>query len=251
MKRLLLLSSLLLFSIAVFAQFDITGGYSMALPQGKMNDYINLTHSGFVRGIYRLPGNKSLWIGADLSLGSYAQKTERQTYQFTNGATTETNVRFSSNVFNGHAVVGYDLIKQGSIIPYITAKAGLSNFYTSIYIEDPHDADGCKPLDNKNVYGDVTFSGGAGAGVRLDGKGIFKSHSNNWAIDLSVNYLKGGTLDYLNVRHLQDNSTSSGKEFSVKFVNVTTNEIHEHKVAEVYTSKLSQVDIRIGFVFKL
>ncbi|MBI1783171.1 MAG: hypothetical protein HYR66_17670 [Sphingobacteriales bacterium] len=80
---------------------------------------------------------------------------------------------------------------------------------------------------------------------------FFKSRSNNWAIDFSLNYLTGGTLDYLNVRHLQDNATGTGKEFMVKFVNVTTNEIHEHKVAEVYTSKLNQLDLRIGFLYRL
>lgn len=250
MKRALLITFFLLSVVTLFAQFEITGGYSIAIPRGKLNDYINLTHSVALRGIYRLPVNPKVWLGTDLSIGTYAQKTEQQTYQFTNGITTTTNVRFSSNVFNGHMETGYDFISQRKIVPYVTVKAGLSNFYSSIYIEDPHDADGCRPLDNKNVFGDVTFSYGAGAGFRLDGKQFFKSSSHNWAIDFSVTYLTGGTLDYLNVRHLQDNAASS-KEFMVKFVNVTTNEIHEHKVAEVYTSKLKQIDVRLGFVYRL
>lgn len=250
MKRFLLLSFLLLFTISLFAQFEITGGYSMSIPRGKMNDYINLTHSISLRGIYRIPVNTKVWVGADLSVGTYAQKTEQQTYEFTDGTTTTTNVRFSSNAFNGHAVMGYDLLNDGKIIPYITAKAGFSNYYSSIYIENPNDADGCHPLQNKNVFGDATFSYGAGAGVRLDGKQLFKSRSDNWAIDFSVNYLTGGTLDYLNVRHIQDN-TGSGKDFMVKFVNVTTQQIHEHKVSEVYTSKLNQLDLRVGFVYRL
>lgn len=251
MKRILLLSCLLLFSLSIFAQFELTGGYSAAIPQGKMKDYINVTHSFSFKGAYRLPVNPKVWVGVDGTIGTYAQKTERQTYQFTNGAITETNVRFSSNVVNIHPVIGYDLVKDGKIVPYVTAKVGATNFYSSIYIEDPHDADGCRPLQNRNVFGDVTFSYGAGAGFRLDGQQLFKSRSNNWALDLSVNYLTGGTLDYINVRHLQDNATPNPKEFKVQFVNVTTNEIHEHKVAQVYTSKLRQLDIRLSFVYRL
>ncbi|MBI1783172.1 MAG: hypothetical protein HYR66_17675 [Sphingobacteriales bacterium] len=173
MKRFLLLSFFLLFAAVLFAQFEITGGYSMAIPRGKMNDYINLTNSVTLRGIYRLPVNSKVWVGADLAIGTYAQKTEQQTYEFTNGATTTTNVRFSSNEFNGHLAFGYDLLSERKLVPYITAKAGMSNFYSSIYIEDPHDADGCHPLQNKNVFGDVTFSYGAGAGLRFDGKQVF------------------------------------------------------------------------------
>lgn len=249
MKRLLLLSSCLLFVAAVFAQFEITAGYSMSVPGGKMKDYINLTHSISLRGIYRIPVNTKIWVGTDLSIGTYAEKTEKQTYEFTDGSTT-TNVRFSSNVFNGHAVIGYDLLKEGKIVPYITAKAGFSNYYSNIYIENPHDPNGCHALQNKNVFGDATFSYGAGAGVRFDGRKIFNSKSDNWAIEFSVNYLTGGTLDYLNVRHIQDNA-GTGKDFMVKFVNVTTQQIHEHKVSEVYTSKLHQSDIRLSFVYRL
>ena len=253
MKRILLLTPVLLFSQIAFSQFEITAGYSMAIPRGKMNEYINLAHSLTVQGNYRMPFAKQLWAGAQLGYGVYATKAERQTYSFSNGSVTETNVNFSSNIFNGHAVIGYDFIKTGKIVPYITAKAGISNFFTRVYIEDPHDPDGCRPLENKNLFGDVTFSGGAGIGARLDGEKMFKSRRNNWAIDISVNYLTGGTLDYLNVRHLHNDvpTTDVKKEFLVKFVNVSTNEIHEHRVAEVYTSKLKQLDIRVGFTFLL
>jgi hypothetical protein len=253
MKRALLLLTALFSFQLLFAQIEITGGYSMGIPRGKMNDNINLTHTGTLQGIYRMPFNKQLWAGVQLGLGGYAYKTERQTYRFRDGSTTVTDVNFSSNVFNGHGVIGFDLTKSSSaVVPYITAKGGISNFYTRIFIEDPHDVDGCRPIENRNMFKDATFSYGAGLGARLDGKKFFKSRSDNWAIDVSVNYLTGGTLDYLNVRHLQSTApVSDGKEFTVKFVNVTTNEIHEHKVAQVYTSKLQQVDVRVGFSFKL
>lgn len=254
MKRILLLLSVLLASQIVFSQFAINGSYSMAIPRGKMNDYINLTHSFSGQGVYHLPALKQAWVGAQLGLGLYAHKRERQTYQFGNGSTTVTNVNFSSNVFNGHAVIGYDLLKEGKVVPYLTARAGITNFFTRIYIEDPHDIDGCRPLDSKNVFSDATFSAGAGIGFKLDGQKLFKSRGNKWALDISVNYLAGGVLNYINVRHLQNDAPVNDnpkQEFMVKFINISTNEIHEHKVAEVYTSKLKQLDIRAGVTYRL
>jgi hypothetical protein len=253
MKKTLFLLTVLFCSHILQAQFEFIGGYSLTLPSGKLNENINLTHSGTLQGNFHLPFAKKLWVGVQAGFGGYAYKTERQFYQFDNGFTTETDVRFSSNVLNGHAVIGYNFFEGGKIVPYITARAGATNFFTNIFIEDPHDFDGCRPLENRNVFGDVSFSGGVGIGAKLDGRNLFKSRDKNWAIDISVNYLSGATMDYLNVRKLQSSVPQPDdpkKDFMVKFINVSTSEIHEHKVAQVFTSSLKQVDIRIGYLYR-
>lgn len=61
----------------------------------------------------------------------------------------------------------------------------------------------------------------------------------------------GGKLDYINTKHLQeehDMSQMGGKPLMVKFINVGTQDIHEHMVAQVYTSALRLIEIRGGII---
>jgi hypothetical protein len=258
MKKILL--SIFSSCIAIFAtaQFEANFSYSMAIPVKEMGHNINLTHSGVadIRYHFKKAAEK-LWVGAQFGLGVYAITNQEQTYQFANGSTTQANVNFTSNVFNSHAIAGIDLVSGKPITPYITAKGGFSKFYTRIYIPDPNDQDGCKPLESKSVYKDGTWSAGAGAGVKISGSTIVKKGcSNNWWIDFSANYLTGGSVNYLNVTHLMDHNdntapTADSKGYNVTFVNVTTNEIHQHQVAELLTSRINQIDLKLGLLFRL
>lgn len=258
MKKNLLSVILACVSIFANAQLEANFSYSMAIPVKEMGHNINLTHSGVadVRYHFKKAADK-LWVGAQFGLGVYAITNQDQTYQFANGSTTQTNVNFTSDVFNSHAIAGIDLVSGKPVTPYITAKGGFSKFYTRIYIADPNDQDGCKPLESKSVYKDCTWSAGAGAGLKISGSAIVKKGcSNNWWIDFSANYLTGGTLNYLNVAHLTEHNdnttpTTDSKGYNVTFVNVTTNEIHEHQVAELLTSRINQIDLKLGVLFRL
>jgi len=238
------------------AQFESSFNYSMAIPLKEMAHNINLTHSGVADIRYHFKkAAKNFWAGAQFGLGVYAITNQEQTYTFANGSTTDANVNFTSNIFNAHAIAGIDLTIGKPVTPYVTIKGGGSKFYTRVYIPDPNDQDGCKPLENKNVYKDATWSAGVGAGVKISGSVIFKkSCSKNWWIDFSTNYLTGGTINYLNVKHLiehSDDTTPDAKGFNLTFVNVSTNEVHKHQVAELLTSPISQLDLKLGILFRL
>jgi hypothetical protein len=162
-------------------------------------------------------------------------------------------VNFTSNIFNYHAITGIDLTTGKPVTPYVSIKGGGSKFYTRVYIPDPNDQDGCKPLENKNVYKDATWSAGMGAGVKISGNAILKKTCSHWWIDFSTNYLTGGTISYLNVHHLMehnDNTTVDEKGYNLTFVNVSTNEIHKHQVAELFTSRIDQLDLKLGILFR-
>jgi hypothetical protein len=45
--------------------------------------------------------------------------------------------------------------------------------------------------------------------------------------------------------------TADSKGYNVTFVNVTTNEIHQHQVAELLTSRINQIDLKLGLLFRL
>jgi hypothetical protein len=256
MKKILHLLLMGCISVHTNAQFEANLSYSMAIPLKELANNINVTHSAVADVRYQFKKTaKNFWIGTQFGLGTYAVKTQKQFYQFRNGAVTEADVRFTSNIFNAHLTAGFDLLRNKPIIPYIIMKSGLSEFYTKVYIPDPDDDGGCKPLENKNVYKDAAWSTGMGAGIKVAGNKIFKKdHSRDWWIDLSANYLTGGIVNYLNVNHIMehnDNTTSDSKGFNVTFVNLTTNEIHQHEVAEVFTSRINQLDIKLGLFVHL
>jgi hypothetical protein len=210
-----------------------------------------------VGGLYQLPRQlKNLSVGLELGAGIYAHKKIDQTFNFDANTSTVVPVNYNSNVFNANLQARYQLLDEKyMIVPYINAKAGLYTFYSNITIEDPNDPDGCQPLDKKNLINDNTMYWGAGAGFQIN-PSIFSKRKKDGPvkIDISINTIRGGKLDYINTKHLKDEHdmpSTGGKPLIVKFINVSTQDIHEHKVAEVYTSALRILEIRGGVVLNI
>lgn len=251
MRKIFSLCAYSLFSFTCFAQIEGGINYSLSVPLGDMGHHIQPAHNAVLDLRYRFSRNKSLaWMGVQLGLGNYAHKTREQEYMFSDGSTTRVNVTFTSNIFNAHLAGGYDLLRDKAVTPYVTAKAGFSTFYSRVYIPDPTDNGSCTALKNKNVYDEAVWSAGMGAGLKLDANKIFKATTRTWWIDFSLNYLTGGNISYLNVKHIVHDSgmNPDSKGFNVQFVNVSTNEIHEHQVAEVFKNRISLLDFKVGVV---
>ena len=74
-------------------------------------------------------------------------------------------------------------------------------------------------------------------------------------MDLSVNNIQGGNLNYINTKRLVDANNppvnSDGKPLNITFINASTQQLHEHQVAEVYTSPLRMMEIKISATFLL
>jgi hypothetical protein len=250
----LFISCLLCFT-AMSQGLKFTGDYSLGLPQQKMAQNIQAIHSMNIGGLYQLPGQlKNLSVGLDLGVGVYAHKKITQTFNFDANTSTDVPVNYNSNVFNANLQTRYQLLdeKRHMIVPYINAKAGLYNIYSNVNIEDPNDPDGCQPLDKKNLINDKTMYWGAGAGFQIN-PSLFSKRKNDGPvkIDLSINTIYGGKIDYINTKHLndeQDIPQTGGKPLLVKFINVSTQDIHQHKVAQVYTSALRILEIRAGII---
>lgn len=233
-------------------------GLSVSLPRQQMADNIGSLQSISASYMYRLPGTLNrVFIGADLGWGLYANTEKLQTFNFGSGGSTETWVYYSSYVSQAGLTGRINLINDKIISPYINGKVGYSLFYSNIFVEDPHDEDGCKPLQQKNLISDGTLMAAYGGGVMVN-TGLFsknKEKRNAW-IDLSINKTSGGRLDYINTRRLIDASSPTpaapdGKALNVRFINATTQEIHEHQVAEVYTTPLRMLDFKLNFIFRM
>jgi hypothetical protein len=249
--------SCLLNSYANSQSFKVIGDYSLGLPQQQMAKNIQAIHSFHIDGLYSLPGHlKNLSVGLELGCGIYAYEKIDQTFYFDANTATVVPVNYSSTVLNANLQARYQFLdeKRHLIVPYINAKAGSYNFFSNISIEDPSDPDGCHPLDKKKLINDNTLYWGAGIGFQIN-PSIFSKHKKNGPVlfDLSINTIRGGDLDYINTKHLkdeQDFTQEGGKPMLVKFINVSTQDIHEHKVAQVYNSKLSILEIKAGIMLK-
>lgn len=204
-----------------------------------------------------MPGRLNLLsVGAELGFGMYASKRIEQTFQFDNSTTAIVPVNYSSNVFNANLQARLNLLSNKNlIVPYINAKGGLYNFFSNIYVEDPEDPNGCHALEQKNIINDKTMYWSAGGGLQID-PAIFSKHKRpgRLLIDISANTIHGGTMDYINTKHLIDAQTVTdpeGKPLHVQFINASTQAIHEHTVAQVYTSALRMLEFRAGITVML
>jgi hypothetical protein len=259
MKKIFtLFGSCLLYFTSSSQALNFTIDYGLGLPQQKMAHNIQAIHSLQVGGLYQLPRQlNKLSVGIELGAGIYAHKKIDQTFNFDANTSTVVPVIYSSNVGRVNLQTRYQLLDENRnmIVPYINAKAGLVSFYSNITIEDPDDPDGCHPLDKKNLINDRTLFWGAGAGFQINPR-IFSKRKNDGRvkIDVSINTIHGGKLDYINTKHLEDEhdmSQMGGKPLLVRFLNVSTQDIHQHKVAQVHTSRLSVLEIRGGVILEI
>ena len=239
------------------AQVYYSAGYSLGSPQGEMKSNIKSLHSITTGMTYRLKGALSrVQAGIDFSWGSYASERKEQTFNFDNGTSTRTWVNYSSNVVQAGLTARVMLLQDKKIMPYISGKSGYASFYSTIYIEDPHDPAGCKALDERNLIKDGTFTGSYGGGMQLDWS-LFckKNQKGRRYIDISVNKTSGNNIGYINTKKLIDPAnppvSSDGKPLTVQFINATTQQIHEHQVAEVYNTPLRMLEFKINAIFLL
>src|SRR6188508_2345066 len=246
-----------LFFSANSQQWKFNSSYSLAMPKQEMGKNIQPAHSMQNGILYQLPGAlKQLSVGLEFGIGIYAYETIDQTFQFDNNTSTVLPVDYSSNTFNTNIHARFNLLSDKNfIIPYITAKGGLYNFYSSIYIGDPEDDGGCHALEQENIMNDKTMYWSAGGGLQINPTIFSKNkHTSRLMIDISANTIQGGDISYINTKHLMDAPTVSdpdAKPLNVQFINASTQSIHEHKVAQVYTSPLKMLEFRAGITFMI
>jgi len=236
--------------------WKLIGGYNLAIPQGHMNDNINPAHSMQAGALYKLKGPlKRLSVGFDAGIGIYAMKRIDQTFTFDNNFTSIVPVNYNSNILNANINARYNLAGDEKLfIPYITIKGGVYNFFSTIYVEDPQDG-GCHALQRDNIIKDATLAWTGGAGLQIN-TSVFSKRKfrRNVMIDISVNSVRGGRIDYINTTDLVDAQTLNNpgsKPLQVRFVNASTQNIHEHTVAQVHNSPLRMIEIRLGIVVNI
>jgi hypothetical protein len=259
MKHFYLLTASIAASIVATAQLEGGFSYSLSLPQREMKQNISPAHSGnlFFSSHFKKLTNLS-W-GIEAGFGQYASFTKDQDIRFPDGTGFETKVSYSSNTGNVGLVIRYSFFKEAKVNPYVAGKLGYMSFFSKVIVADPEDDDDCKPLDKKTPIRDHSYFASYGAGLQIDVSSK-KKPKNAW-LDISINQLHGTELSYINVKDIKDHINNDpntpvplsdkSAPLSMRFVNVATQTIHEHQLAEVYTSPLRLLEMKIGIKWRL
>lgn len=214
------------------------------------------TNVGFGTSLaYRPFDNYPLLFELKGSWGMYSSKTMQQTYEFSDGSQTQTDVTYKSKMskylLGAKQLIGndYQLIR-----PFLTPQIGVARMRSSIVIWDPEDEDDCVALERKTKqrFGGFVYGAEAGAEINLN-RDAHLSSGVGQKIVFALSYMGSfRDFDYVNIRHMQDevhgmHESQDNREITATFVNVSTNTLHEHKIAELYRTPLSLWGISVGY----
>ena len=252
--------SLLLCLSGLVASAQIRGGfsYSLSLPQKEMKENIKPVHSMNLVFMSHLKKISKLALGIEAGFGQYASFTKDQEVRFPDGSGITTQVSYSSNTVTAGLITRYTFFTEAKVNPYATGRLGYASFFSKVFVADPEHDDDCKPLEKKTPIKDHSFFASYGAGVQIDISSS-KKPKNAW-LDISVNQMHGTKLDYINIKDIKENIqtdpnnpepiTNKSAPLNIRFVNVSTQTIHEHQMAEVYSSALRLLEMKIGVIWR-
>jgi hypothetical protein len=197
------------------------------------------------------------------NLGIYSNRTLEQTYQFSDGSQTITDVNYTSNFHK--ALIGTRVStgnQESPIRVFLTPQIGYGFMNSRIRIADPLDEDDCKPLEKRITQ---RFQGAIyGAELGLDmqfGKLIGSNSSDRHnRLIVSVNFLGSfKDFEYVNIKYMEDKPhevamgehtiPEDDRDINATFVNVSSNNLHQHKIAELYKTPLSFIGVQIGYTY--
>lgn len=204
-----------------------------------------------------------LFIELRGSMGQYSSKTSTETFIFDDGSTTVTDVTFRSMM--NKVQLGtkfYFTPSYQRVKPYVMPMVGYNFMRSKIRIADPLDEDDCQPLVDRVSQKAQGFTYGLEAGVEMDLVGTIKGEESHGRLYFSVSYLSSARkMDYINIKYMSDHehgvheeghgeaSQADGRPLTTDFVNVSSNDLHSHKIAEIYTTYLRFINVNIGYVW--
>ncbi|MFN3918043.1 MAG: hypothetical protein ACK4K0_09905 [Flavobacteriales bacterium] len=255
-----------------FMFFPVTG---MSIDMPNRNLMPNMNNLTSVGGSFAYYPNRYLPIGIELraSTGRYAFGKETRTFTFDETSFTDLEIQFKSKVSKLMTGLKYiDINSTNLVKPYGSIHAGYAFMRSRIYIPDPNDIDDCAPIENRVVH---KFNGlvyGAEAGLEVNLIKCFTNQTSESGEGIFF-FLSGSILrsfrdvEYINVDYLQDeitgpapthhhhnqHSKNSAKteDYNASFINVSSNEIHYHKIGELYRTPLQFIGVNFGIIWRI
>jgi len=264
MKKFLLL--ICLFPSFIYSQSEYRAQFGIFAPidiplQSQM-PRMSTNYGIGLQGSFSPVRNLPMHIEFKMSTGMYSYKNLKETYFFEDLSSMTTTVTYKSSMHRMQLGAKFYMNSYYSPVrAFATPQIGHTSMRSRIIIADPEDTDGCAPLESRIAHKSSGFTYGGEIGVDLDVKRIFTGNeSRNQRMYLSISYLGSfKPMDYINIKHMTEHEhgmhaghtmeTEDGRDLITEFVNVTNGNIHKHKIAEVYTSKLNFITINVGYIW--
>lgn len=229
----------------------VGGSYEFGLPINSMQTGMSPVHSIVVSSSLPLSFiTPNLQMGIDLGYGLYGSKRFGVNYR-QNGNYINTAIQYNSDIAQAGIHANYLFFENKKIQPYITAKMGYAQLSSSFMVEDPRDPEACRALERETFHSDGTLYWGYGIGFRWN-FGNNTSKARNF-IDFSITQTNGNNVDYVNVNRLHNHTTEplptdNTKPIFVNFVNASNQNIHQHRIAELYNNPFNLLQVKLGYI---
>lgn len=267
MKRVLLL--LYLLPVVAFGQFhkgEISPFLPVTIPVKDQMPFMSRAFGIGLKGGYKPFHHLPFVVELKTSTNGYSSRTIEQTFLFSDGSSTQTDVKYSSGFNQSSLGMKVQIGSDTRLISgFVSPQIGTVRNQSRIVIYDPIDIDACAPLDRVKTHKYRGYFYGTEVGVDLDFALFWKSAPEGKnKFNISAMALQGfGMFNYVNIKHMKDHSHylhEDGEEMAVTddgrtdvtatFINVSTQDIHQHKIAELYSSKLRMWQFSLGMTFR-
>lgn len=224
--------------------------YQLSLPMGNMTTGMSPVHSLHLSSAVPLNFiTPNLQMGLDAAYGIYGLKNFGIKYKQANNY-INTTINYTSDVAQVGLHANYVFFAKRKIQPFVTARFGYMALSSRFYVADPLDQDACRVLENETIQSDGTLYWGYGMGFRWN-VGTNTERSKHF-IEFSVVQTRGNPIDYVNVANLHNHNsppmpTIDTKPIDVTFVNPNDQNLHQHRIAEIYNNPLNLLQFKIGY----
>lgn len=234
---------------------DFAVGYGYNIPGKLMREGFNGSHNVLVDYRYSPKGIPALSMGASMQYGSYASRRQPQFFTYPDGSITQTTVLLTSSTASIAGTSRYVWRQRKKIRPFAELHVGWFAMYSSYFIENPHIIDGLS-LDRATVHSDETYLLSAGAGLQFDLTGTDTKSRSKHSIELGVRSIRGGEVDFGNIRRIKPVSTATGvnppaNPRTITLPNIATTMQYQSSEMELYSSPLRMVQVHITYVYSL
>lgn len=239
--------------LVITATSFFASAQSMLVAKANMNSAVGI-QQGKLRNAYGFGGAvevplkkiKPLKFTTGFDFGINGMKKMPYELDF-NGAITETNVHYTSYVWQLSSGLKYIFRDNKKWTPYAAVSAGALSYYTDMAIEDPHDSDGCSPMETKPVLFSMILSGTAETGIRIQPRQ--RGRGSIAYIEAGAGYVAGTRGKYL---RLENNKHDHDEDsYLAKFKYNPTGEVHEHSLGMLYKTTTSMLAFHAALVFRL
>lgn len=232
-----------------FAQFGFSLNYNYSNPNQDMSRTIRQAHGVNLEFSYQIP-KSPFSVGLDLGMSGYGRrKLDNFTVAQNEQIQSTYDLTINNYICDAFVTAKVDLLSKGFFKTYVSARLGVQEYHTDYTLENPnvnHFEDCPDPVEEGTVLHDVAMAAGFGFGVKLDIGQLLRLDMGKDRLFLNIEstYLRGGNVRYMSLNApanvTPQNTDMPGLASGVSTVN------HRYHTGNVYQSKISMTNLRIG-----